>query len=329
MVLLAAVLFFGRLLANSLSKKQPVSLRLSVSGGFAILALAGSAARYTAWGHPGFTSDGFLIVFREQADVQNAYSISDRTKRIESVYQTLVQTAERVQAPARAELDRLGAAYRPHYLVDMIEVKGRTDLLSAFAARPEVKEVILNPECPPVELRRDVGSVGGRRAGHGRGMEHCRRRRASGVGQGRHREGDRGRRSRHRRGLDPSGAAIQIPRLERKLGAARLQLVRPVGRIRPCRGTTTATAPTRWAWRLVMTGRATTSAWRPARSGSPAGTCATASAIPERTFPVWNFSSPRFRMGAIRSTTGGRTWRRTWSTIPGAAPRAKAAARIP
>jgi subtilisin family serine protease len=145
MVLLAGILFCIRLLANRIAKKQPLGLRLSVTAGFAVLALAGSAGSYVAWGHPGFTPDGFLIVLREQADVQKAASISDRTQRIEYVYQTLVQTAERTQAPARAELDRLGIKYRPHYLINMIEVSGRTDLMSAFAARPEVKEVILNP----------------------------------------------------------------------------------------------------------------------------------------------------------------------------------------
>jgi subtilisin family serine protease len=145
MVGLAAILFFARLLAGRVIRPQPLPLRLSVSAGFAVLALAGSAGSYVAWGHPGFTSDGFLIVFREQADVQKAASIADRTQRINSVYQTLVQTAEAAQAPARTELDRLGVKYRLHYLIDMIEVTGRTDLMSAFAARPEVKEVILNP----------------------------------------------------------------------------------------------------------------------------------------------------------------------------------------
>ena len=145
MVLLVLILFSVRLLANWAAKKQSIALRLSVSGGFAILALAGSAISYTAVGHPGFAADGFLIVFREQADLQKAASISGRTQRIGYVYQTLVQTAERVQAPARAELERLGIKYRAHYLIDMIEVQGRSDQMPAFAARPEVKEVILNP----------------------------------------------------------------------------------------------------------------------------------------------------------------------------------------
>jgi hypothetical protein len=144
-IALAAVLFFARFLADRIARQQPLGLRLSAAAGFAVLALAGSAGSYVSLGHPGFISDGFLIVLREQADVQKAASISDRTGRITAVYQTLVETAERTQAPARAELDRLGVKYRPHYLINLIEVYGRTDLMSVFAARPEVKEVIANP----------------------------------------------------------------------------------------------------------------------------------------------------------------------------------------
>jgi hypothetical protein len=144
-VALIGILFFVRFLADRIARNQPLGLRLSAAAGFAVLALAGSAGSYVALGHPGFAPDGFLIVLREQADVQKAASISNRTERINTVYRTLVETAERTQAPARAELDRLGVKYRPHYLINMLEVTGRTDLMSAFAARPEVKEVILNP----------------------------------------------------------------------------------------------------------------------------------------------------------------------------------------
>ncbi len=139
------ILAVSRLAANGIFRKQSLSLRLSVSAAFAVLALAGSAAGYAAWGHPGFTEDGFLIVFREQADLSAAQSIPDRTQRIAFLYQTLVETADRAQAPARAELDRLGVEYRPHYLINLIEVKGRQDLMASFAARPEVMEVLGNP----------------------------------------------------------------------------------------------------------------------------------------------------------------------------------------
>lgn len=144
-ILIGILLAVVRIAANHIFKNQPLSLRLSVSAGFAVLALAGSAVGYVTGGHPGFTEDGFLIVLREQADVSASQSITDRTQRIASVYRTLVDTADRTQAPLRTELDRLGVQYRPHYLINMIEVEGRTDLMPAFASRPEVQQVALNP----------------------------------------------------------------------------------------------------------------------------------------------------------------------------------------
>ncbi|MBN1440614.1 MAG: S8 family serine peptidase [Anaerolineales bacterium] len=134
-----------RILGGRILKRQPPPLRLSVSAGFAFLALAGSAAGYAAKGNPGFTEDGFLIILREQADVSAAASIADRGQRIEYVYRTLAETAETTQAPLRAELERLGARYQPHYLINLIEVYGRADGMTAFASRPEVREVIVNP----------------------------------------------------------------------------------------------------------------------------------------------------------------------------------------
>jgi subtilisin family serine protease len=144
-VLIGVLLAALRFAADRIPARQPASLRLSASAAFAVLALAGSAAGYATDGHPGFTEDGFLIVLREQADVSAAQSIPDRTQRIAQVYRTLVDTAERTQAPLRAELDRRGARYRPHYLINVIEVEGRTDLMAAFASRPDVEKVIRNP----------------------------------------------------------------------------------------------------------------------------------------------------------------------------------------
>jgi hypothetical protein len=144
-ILLAGIFVVIRFVSNGNAKTRLLRLRLPVAAAFAVLALAGSAVEYAANGHPGFTQDGFLIVFREQADLSGVQSISGRTQRIAFLYKNLVDTAERVQAPARAELDRLGVSYRPHYLINLIDVRGRTDLMSAFAARPEVQTVLLNP----------------------------------------------------------------------------------------------------------------------------------------------------------------------------------------
>ncbi len=146
LVFLFGVIFAAvRIISNTLLNNQSRSLRISAAAAFAVIALAGSSAGYAGWGHPGFTEDGFLIVFREQADLSAAPAIPDRTRRIAFIYQTLTGTAERVQAPLRAELDRLGVEYRPHYLINMIEVRGRANLMARFAGRAEVLEVLRNP----------------------------------------------------------------------------------------------------------------------------------------------------------------------------------------
>jgi subtilisin family serine protease len=154
---LGVTLWLGRKLVNYLLRHPSRALRLSVSSAFALAALAGSTAAYIAWGHPGLVQDGFLIVFREQADVSAANNISDPTERSTYVYRTLTETADRVQAPARGELERFGAVFHPHYLMNLIEVKGRADLMPLFAARPEVERVVPNPDVRIVRYIEDMG----------------------------------------------------------------------------------------------------------------------------------------------------------------------------
>jgi hypothetical protein len=97
------------------------------------------------FGKPGFYDDGFLIIIEEQADLSDAYAIADREARAQYVYDTLVETAERTQAPLREELDRLGVPYRPYYIVNMIRVDGHRWLMGRFRNQPGVARVILNP----------------------------------------------------------------------------------------------------------------------------------------------------------------------------------------
>jgi subtilisin family serine protease len=157
--LLAVIFAVARWVMNSSAFQPTRPMKVSVAAGFAVLALAGSAAGYAGWGHPGFSQDGFLIVFRDQADVSAAPAMPDRVQRLGYVYQTLVAAAERSQAGARAELDRLGVRYRPHYLINLIEVYGRTDLMAAFAARPEVQAVLLNPNVRVVNYSESMGTL--------------------------------------------------------------------------------------------------------------------------------------------------------------------------
>jgi subtilisin family serine protease len=100
---------------------------------------------YAFAGKPGFYNDGLLIVLEEQADLSDAYAIAGREARVQSVYDTLVETAERTQAPLREELDRMGVPYRPYYIVNMIRVDGHRWLAGRFRDRPGVARVILNP----------------------------------------------------------------------------------------------------------------------------------------------------------------------------------------
>lgn len=100
---------------------------------------------YFTLGVPGFHPDGFLIVLEEQADLSPAVSITDPVERRAWVYRTLVETAERSQSSLRAELDRRGVAYRPHYLINMIEVQERPFLRWAFARKPGVAFVLFQP----------------------------------------------------------------------------------------------------------------------------------------------------------------------------------------
>lgn len=102
-------------------------------------------ALYVVAGWPGFANDGFLIILEEQADLSSAYTIGDRYARLEYVYRTLVETAERTQAPLRRELETLGVPYRPYYLINMIRVDGHRWLMRRFIGRTGVARVMLNP----------------------------------------------------------------------------------------------------------------------------------------------------------------------------------------
>ncbi|MFP4395850.1 MAG: S8 family serine peptidase [Anaerolineales bacterium] len=126
--------------------------------------IGGAAVMWGVWigvyifaGAPGFYDDGFLIIMEEQADLGAAYDyesadladgadgIKAREERLDYVYRTLVETAERTQAPIREDLDALGFDYRPYYLINMIRVDGHRTWRRSFEGRPDVAAVILNP----------------------------------------------------------------------------------------------------------------------------------------------------------------------------------------
>jgi serine protease AprX len=86
----------------------------------------------------------FLVVMREQADLSGAQSIHDRAERVRFVYEALRAQAEISQAPLRARLDAAGVAYRPFFLVNMLEVEGDRALAAGLARRNDVLDIALN-----------------------------------------------------------------------------------------------------------------------------------------------------------------------------------------
>ncbi|MFN2168464.1 MAG: S8 family serine peptidase [Anaerolineae bacterium] len=141
-------LWLGRRVAEAVSP-PPAGGRRVLSGCLAaVLAVAawvGVFSLYLTVGVPGFHPDGFLIFLEEQADLSSAAGIADPAERRAWVYETLVETAEHSQAPLRAMLDDKGVPYRPHYLVNMIEVQSRPGLRHSFAGEPGVASVLFQP----------------------------------------------------------------------------------------------------------------------------------------------------------------------------------------
>ncbi len=88
----------------------------------------------------------FLVVFRDEADLSAASSISDRTTRIRFVYEALSARAEVSQAALRARLSARGVAFQPFFLVNMIEVRAPREVAEELALLPEVSSIAANLE---------------------------------------------------------------------------------------------------------------------------------------------------------------------------------------
>jgi subtilisin family serine protease len=123
----------------------PAWARLAATALAALVACGTWGGLYVFAGKPGFYNDGFLIIMEEQGNLGAAYDIPDREARIQYVYDTLVETANRTQGPLHAELDEWGVPYRPYYIINMIRVDGHLWLMRRFEDQPGVAQVILNP----------------------------------------------------------------------------------------------------------------------------------------------------------------------------------------
>lgn len=86
----------------------------------------------------------FLVYLKEQADLRAAHGITDLQQRRVYVYQTLSSLAERTQAPLRAELNQLGADYRPYWVANLVWVRGDLRLVERLAQRADVGHIYAN-----------------------------------------------------------------------------------------------------------------------------------------------------------------------------------------
>jgi subtilisin family serine protease len=126
----------------------------------AALALLGIAALavylYLGDGSPGFHGERLFVVLREQADLDGVPE-GDSAEQRAAVYAALVAHAQSSQGPLHAELERLGVAYTPYYLVNGLEVQGGPFLRVWLEGRPEVDRVLDSPTLRPVELAPTTG----------------------------------------------------------------------------------------------------------------------------------------------------------------------------
>jgi len=87
----------------------------------------------------------FLVYLTEQADLSGAASLPAKEAKARYVFERLSQLAARTQGPLLAELHRLGAAYRPYWVANMVWVRGSRAVVQRLAQRSDVAHIFANP----------------------------------------------------------------------------------------------------------------------------------------------------------------------------------------
>ena len=95
-------------------------------------------------GKPSNETASFLVVLREQADLSGAERLASKEDKGRFVYEALQQLAEATQLPLRDRLRQAGVAFRPFFLVNMIEVQADRALATELALREDVYAVAAN-----------------------------------------------------------------------------------------------------------------------------------------------------------------------------------------
>src|SRR6266536_3270068 len=87
----------------------------------------------------------FLVLLARQADVSGAQALPTKLAKGRFVFQTLRSFAARAQAPIKALLDRMGARYRSHWVVNLLRGTGSRSVVDALAARADVAQILPDP----------------------------------------------------------------------------------------------------------------------------------------------------------------------------------------
>jgi subtilisin family serine protease len=109
-----------------------------------------------------------LIVLRAQPDPSALHAVAQgaaeaaaqdaaarRIARLTAVYAYLTAQATATQADLRAWLADQGVAYRPFYIVNMIQVRGNAALVAALSTHPDVARLDADPQ---IDLRHALGT---------------------------------------------------------------------------------------------------------------------------------------------------------------------------
>ncbi|HEX8991999.1 MAG TPA: S8 family serine peptidase [Anaerolineales bacterium] len=115
-----------------------------------LAAWAIGVALYGFLGLHGFSGDRLFVIMKDQADLSQAASITDRNQRLTYVYKTLTHEATTSQADLRKTLERYGIHYTPYYLVNSMEVDGSALVRLYLQSRTDVDRIIPSPRLRPI-----------------------------------------------------------------------------------------------------------------------------------------------------------------------------------
>jgi subtilisin family serine protease len=87
-----------------------------------------------------------LVLMHEQANTGGANALKSKEDKGWYVYKTLTEVANRTQADLLASLRAQGIPHKSFWIYNMVQVYAGADAITAIAARPDVKRVVLNHE---------------------------------------------------------------------------------------------------------------------------------------------------------------------------------------